>query len=126
MDFDKILKPLEDLYTHTGMDWDFTISGSLTEPTCPVISIKPETTNITRYTSHCDTDKVEATLIALIERVRLEIVEGQIMKYNTVPYTNPDDKIVEEWLEKRKSNETEPFPAVFFYNRYNKEKRQRQ
>lgn len=121
MDIRKICEPLDSLWSVTHMDWDYSIRGSLTEPTCPIIHIAPETVHITRYTAHCDSDKLEETLKMLVDRVVREIINGEVLTDFTTPYTNPDDKIVAEWLEKRKTNKDEPFPSKFFYDRYNKE-----
>ena len=122
MNFDNILKPLENLYSVTGMDWNYSISGSLTEPTCPTICIKPETTNVTRYRAHCDTVDIEKVLINLVYRVECEVIKGMIIGQANTPFTNSHDKILTDWLVARTKDPNTPFPANTFYNNFYNQK----
>jgi len=121
MDLDKILKPLEDLYTVTKLDWDLSIHHSLTEPTCPTIIIKPEGSTITRYQAHCDPNKFEESLQGLVNLVVAEIIEGKLIGRANTPFTNSDDNILETWLTQRQKEPDIVFPYQYFHDRMNEE-----
>lgn len=99
MDIRTLCKPLEDaIYDATMVDWDIEIRHTLTEPVCPMVSIRPEGWNITRY--RFDRDTIEEAVALAVARVKCEVIDRQIVGH-AAPFTDEDDAAFEKWLQKR-------------------------
>ena len=101
------LKLLDKLYTITGDDWVLHISHILTEPVCPTVIIKPERSNISRY--RVDAGSIEESIEMAAKMVHKEIVLREKVG-SSAPYTNSDDKLFLEWLEKRWAGSDDKLP----------------
>lgn len=96
IDHRTISDKLAKLYDITKDDWTLSISVSLTEPTCPVASIAPDGSNMTRYTYWGDT--IEDAVNKAVEAVYQEVILGNRVEPEA-PFTNPDDhKEPPSWL----------------------------
>jgi len=96
-----IIEKLANLYELTEMDWCFSISGSITEPTCPVVTIYPEDEDydgLTNYTEFCDLDgDVDVALEKVVARVFADVYGDAEQQKSSVPFTNPADDL---WKKK--------------------------
>lgn len=96
----EILARLDGLYGKTQTDWVLDISLILTEPVCPTVSIAPEGSNTTRYTTTRGT--IEEGLEAAVDLVYREVFLGERIE-REYPITNSDDHddgpTVEEHIE---------------------------
>lgn len=90
--FAQYLDRLSELYGLTGHDWELRISHSLTEPTCPIVSIAPDGSNTTRFMVHADT--IQEGIEQASELVYREVVLGQSNPTgeSPTPWTNSDDE----------------------------------
>jgi hypothetical protein len=97
MTIKQTLAKLQGLYEKTNMDWEIYIRHSLTEPTCPSVVISPEGMEVARY--RVDTDSIEEGIEKAVDLVYREVILGeQVSSY--APFTDPDDKRLEELLAK--------------------------
>jgi hypothetical protein len=95
MKLDRILKPLEILFSETGVNWVLELHHILTEPTCPTAIITPERWEISRYRFDCD--NIEESLRTCVALVVKEVIKREVVGHGP-PYTTPDDAAYEKWL----------------------------
>lgn len=69
------LKKLDELYTLTKEDWVLEIHQIITEPTCPIVIIRPEGSDTMRFSVH--RDSIEEGIEAAVDLVYREIVLGE-------------------------------------------------
>jgi len=98
MSLGKKWEDLGELYTITGSDWSIKIHHCLTEPTSPMVVIKPDGWNMTRYAVWGDS--VEKAVEKAVALVRMEIIERKIVG-SYAPFSNQDDEMFIEWLKDR-------------------------
>lgn len=89
MSIEEKLKKLDGLYEITKEDWYLSISHSLTEPYAPVVTIRPEGSNSTRYTVWGDS--IEEGIDKAINLVYREVILGEKITPEA-PFTNSDDR----------------------------------
>ena len=92
-DVEKALDKLSVLYSLTGEDWNIRIHHTLTEPTCPMVTIQPDGLNLMRYSSFADT--IREGILQAAEHVYRELVLGEDIGH-AAPFTNSDDG---KWTE---------------------------
>lgn len=98
---DELLAALPALYTLTGLDWEVTVSASLTEPTCPYARVHPEDLpGFSAFVAWGDTlDEAITSSLALAHQ---RLIERQPTP-RLQPWSNPgdeqEDRLIEYWLK---------------------------
>ena len=104
---DLLIKEISNLnlYSRTGLDWELLITVSVTEPTVPVVHLRPEiyssdsivqqAISQTRWQAWGGT--IEQGIATVIKQVRDDL-DGSGSRSQT-PWTNPGDKLFGSWVE---------------------------